>query len=170
MKKRRIYTSGPLLDGSPASFWSPPLGEPQSYPVALPEEAKSAAYKLINSKVDLFKIQQKMTLPCLKAIMEVANKEKVIVTAHLGVGGFADTNTGEIKASEAILLGVKGIEHLTGIQFLPASKSELEELSDMIISHSVFVVPTLFMEEQFSKLLDPELQKDPLLKQFPLGQ
>jgi imidazolonepropionase-like amidohydrolase len=167
VKKPRIYTSGPFLDGSPPVFGTPLLGEPQSYPVATPEEAKSAAYKLINSKMDLFKIQQKMTLPCLKAIMEVANKEKVIVTAHLGVGGFADTNTGEIKASEAIFLGVKGIEHLTGIQFLPASKSELEELSDMIISHSVFVVPTLFMEEQFSKLLDPELQKDPLLKQIP---
>jgi len=36
----------------------------------------------------------------------------------------------------------------------------------MIVSHSVFVVATLFMEEQFSKLLDPELQNDPMLKQI----
>jgi imidazolonepropionase-like amidohydrolase len=139
----------------------------QTYPVATPEEAKSAAYKLINSKVDLFKIQQKMTLPCLEAIMEVANKEKVVVTAHLGVGGFADTNTGEINAKQAILLGVKGLEHATGIQHLTASKSELEEFSNMIVSHSVFVVPTLFMEEQMFKLLDPEIQKDPMLKLIP---
>ena len=94
--------------------------------------------------------------------MEVANKEKVVVTAHLGVGGFGDNDTGEIKASEAILLGLKGIEHGTGIRYLTASKSELEEISDMIVSHSVFVVATLFMEEQFSKLLDPELQNDPI--------
>jgi imidazolonepropionase-like amidohydrolase len=167
VKKPRIYTSGPFLDGSPPVFGAPLWGEVQTYPVATPEEARSAAYKLINSKVDLFKIQQKMTLPCLKAIMEVANKEKMIVTAHLGIGGFSDNNTGEIKASEAILLGVKGIEHGTGFRYLTASKLELEEFSDMILSHSVFIVPTLFMEEQFSKILDPELQKDPMLKQIP---
>lgn len=166
VKKPRIYTSGPFLDGSPPLFGMPLWGEPQSYPVSTPEEAKSAAYKLINSKVDLLKIQQKMTLPCLKAIMEVANKEKVVVTAHLGVGGFGDNDTGEIKASEAILLGLKGLEHGTGIRYLTASKSELEEISDMIVSHSVFVVATLFMEEQFSKLLDPELQNDPMLKKI----
>jgi len=166
VKKPRIYTSGPFLDGSPPLFGMPLYGEPQSYPVTTPEEARSAAYKLINSKVDYFKVQQKMTLPCLKAIMEVANKEKVMVTAHLGVGGFADGNTGEIKASEAILLGVKGLEHGTGIQYLTASKLELEEVSNMIVSRSVFVIPTLFMEEQFSKLHDPEIQKDPMLKQI----
>jgi imidazolonepropionase-like amidohydrolase len=167
VKKPRIYTSGPFLDGSPPIFGAPLWGEVQTYPVATPEEAKSAAYQLLNSKVDCFKIQQRMTRSCLEAIMEVAKKEKVVVTAHLGVGGFADSNTGEIKASEAILLGVKGIEHGTGFRYLNASKSELKEFSDMIISHSVFIVPTLFMEEQFSKILDPELQKDPVLKQIP---
>jgi imidazolonepropionase-like amidohydrolase len=159
VKKPRIYTSGPFFDGSPPIFdmlW----GKPLSYPVTTPEEAKSAASKLINSKVDCLKIQQKITLPLLEAIMEVAKKEKVLVTAHLG-----DSKLGNIKATEAILLGVKGLEHGSGINFF-ASQSELEEVSDMIVSHSVFVVPTLVMEEQFSKLLDPELQKDPLLKQL----
>ena len=37
----------------------------------------------------------------------------------------------------------------------------------MIISHSVFVVATLILDETCSKLLDPELQKDPLLKKVP---
>jgi imidazolonepropionase-like amidohydrolase len=168
VKKPRIYTSGPFLDGSPPLFGASLWGEPQSYPVNTPEEAKSAAYKLINAKVDLLKIQQKMTLACLEAIMEVANKEKVVVTAHLGVGGFGDMDTGEINAKQAILLGVKGLEHGTGIQLLTIPKSELEEISNMIVSHSVFVVATLFMEEQFSKLLlDPELENDPVVKQIP---
>jgi imidazolonepropionase-like amidohydrolase len=151
VKKPRIYTSGPIIDGSP------PIFETVSYPVTTPEEAKSAVYKLINSKVDCIKTQQKITPPLLKAIMEVAKKEKVIVTVHL-----RDT-----KAKTAILLGIKGLEHISGINFLTAPQSELEEVSDMIISHSVFVVATLILDETCSKLLDPELQKDPLLKKVP---
>jgi imidazolonepropionase-like amidohydrolase len=37
----------------------------------------------------------------------------------------------------------------------------------MIVSHSVYVDATLILEEILSKLLDPELKKDPLLKQIP---
>jgi imidazolonepropionase-like amidohydrolase len=151
VKKPRIYTSGPALDGSPATF------ETTSYALTTPEEAKSAAYKLINSKVDCLKTQQKITPPLLKAIMEVAKKEKVIVTVHL-----RDT-----KAKTAILLGIKGLEHISGINFLTAPQSELEEVSDMIISHSVFVVATLILDETCSRLHDPELKKDPLLKKVP---
>jgi imidazolonepropionase-like amidohydrolase len=161
VRKPRIYTSGPFLDGSPPVFGMS-FGKQLSYPVTTPEEAKSAASRLINSKVDCLKTQQKITLPLLEAITEVAKKEKVPVIVHLG-----DSKLGDIKASAAILLGVKGIEHGSGINFITASQSELEAISDMIVSNSVFVTPTLFMEEQFSKLLDPELKKDPLLKQVP---
>ena len=70
----------------------PFLERTTSYPVTTPEEAKSAASKLINSKVDCLKIQQKMTVPLLEAITEVAKKEKVPVTAHLG-----DSRLGNIK-------------------------------------------------------------------------
>ena len=161
VKKPRIYTSGPFLDGSPPIFGMS-FGKELSYAATTPEEAKSAASRLINSKVDFLKTQQKLTLPLLEAIMEVAKKENVPVIVHLG-----DSKLGDIKASAAILLGVKGIEHGSGINFITASQSELEAISDMIVSNSVFVTPTLFMEEQFSKLLDPELKKDPLLKQVP---
>jgi imidazolonepropionase-like amidohydrolase len=157
VRKPRMYTSGAFLDGSPPVF-----GEDLSFVVTTPEEAKAAASKLITSKVDCLKTQQKITLPLLEAITEVAKKEKIPVIVHLG-----DSKMGNIKASDAILLGVKGIEHGSGINFITASRSELEAISDMIVSHSVYVTPTLFMEEQFSRLLDPELKKDPLLKQTP---
>jgi imidazolonepropionase-like amidohydrolase len=161
VKKPRIYTSGPFLDGSPPVFGMS-FGKQLSYPVTTPEEAKSAASKLINSKVDCLKTQQKITLPLLEAITEVAKKEKVPVIVHLG-----DSKLGNIKASAAILLRVKGIEHGSGINYVTVSQSELEAISDMIVSNSVFVTPTLFMEEQLSRLLDPELKEDPLLKQVP---
>ena len=157
VKKPRIYTSGPFLDGSPPFF-----GMDVSYPAATPQEAKSAASELINSKVDCLKIQQKMTLPLLEAIMEVAKKEKMPVTAHLG-----DSRLGNIKASAAIALGIKGLEHISGIDFLTTSQSELEEIADMIVSHAVFVDATLVLDDTLSRLLDPELKKDPLLKQVP---
>jgi len=100
----------------------------------------------------------------LKAIAEVAKKENMPVTAHLG-----DVKMGNIKAAEAIALGIKGLEHGSGINFLTVSQSELEGVSNLIVSNSVFVVVTLFMDEQLSRLLDPELKKDPLLKQVPPG-
>ena len=37
----------------------------------------------------------------------------------------------------------------------------------MIVSHSVFVDATLVLDDTLSRLLDPELKKDPLLKQVP---
>jgi len=157
VKKPRIYTSGPFLDGSPPVF-----SMDTSYPATTPEEAKAAASKLVNSKVDCFKIQQKMTLPLLEAVTEVAKKGKVPVTAHLG-----DSRLGNIKAQAAILLGIKGLEHISGIDFLTASQSELEEIADMIVSHGVFVNATLILDDTLSRLLDPELKKDPLLKQVP---
>ena len=98
----------------------------------------------------------------LKAITEVANKAKMPVTAHLG-----DSRLGNIKAQAAILLGIKGLEHLSGIDFLNTSQSELEEIADMIVSHAVFVDATLVLDDTLSRLLDPELKNDPLLKQVP---
>jgi imidazolonepropionase-like amidohydrolase len=157
VKKPRIYTSGPFLDGSPPFF-----GMDVSSPAATPQEAKSAATELINSKVDCFKIQQKMTLPLLEAVTEVAKKEKMPVTAHLG-----DSRLGNIKAQAAILLGVKGLEHISGIDFLTVSQSELEEIADLIVSHAVFINATLILDDTLSRLLDPELKNDPLLKQVP---
>jgi imidazolonepropionase-like amidohydrolase len=161
VKKPRIYTSGPFLDGSPPVFGMS-FGKQLSYPLTTQEEAKSAALGLIKSKVDCIKTQQKLTLPLLKAIMEVAKKENIPVIVHLG-----DSKLGNIKASEAIMLGIKGIEHGSGINFVTASRLELEKISDMIVSHSVYVTPTLFMEGQFSKMLDAEMKNDPLLKQVP---
>jgi len=157
VKKPRIYTCGPMMDGSPPFF-----GLEVSAPVATPQEAKSAASELISSKVDCLKIQQKITLPLLEAITEAAKKEKMPVTAHLG-----DSRLGNIKAQAAILLGIKGLEHLSGIDFLNTPQSELEEIANMIVSHSVFVDATLVLDDTLSRLLDPELKKDPLLKQVP---
>jgi imidazolonepropionase-like amidohydrolase len=156
-KKPRIYTCGPMLDGSPPFF-----GMEVSAPAGNPQEAKIAATELINAGVDCLKTQQKITLPLLEAIMEVAKKEKVLVTAHLG-----DSRLGNIKASVAIASGVKGLEHMSGIDFLNASQADLEEISEMIVSHSVFVDATLVLDDTLSRLLDPELQKNPLLKQVP---
>ena len=157
VKKPRIYTCGPMLDGSPPFF-----GMEVSAPAATPQEAKSAAAELINSKVDCLKIQQKITVPLLEAITEVAKKEKMAVTAHLG-----DSRLGNIKAQAAILLGIRGLEHISGIDFLTTPQSELEEIANMIVSHSVFVDATLVLDDTLSRLLDPELKKDPLLKQVP---
>ncbi len=95
VKKPRIYTSGPFLDGFPPVFGMS-FGKQLSYPVTTQEEARSAASRLINSKVDCLKTQQKLTLPLLEAITEVARKENVPVIVHLG-----DTKLGNIKASEA---------------------------------------------------------------------
>ncbi|OGQ78724.1 MAG: hypothetical protein A3F90_06155 [Deltaproteobacteria bacterium RIFCSPLOWO2_12_FULL_60_19] len=155
--KPRVYTCGPFLDGFPPIFVMQ-----VSYPVTTPEEAKAATSKLIRAKVDCLKTQQNITLPLLEAITAVAKKGKLPVTAHLG-----DSRLGNIKASAAIALGIKGLEHISGIDFLTTPQSELEEIADMIVSHSVFVDATLVLDEILSKLLDPELKKDPLLKQVP---
>jgi imidazolonepropionase-like amidohydrolase len=151
VKETRIYTCGPMLDGSPPFF-----GIEVSAPAANPQQAKAAAAELIKAKVDCFKTQQKMTLPLLEAIMGVAEKEKIPVTAHLG-----DSRLGNIKAQAAIAAGLKGLEHMSGIDFLNASQADLEEISDMIVTHSVFVDATLVLDDTLSRLLDPELKKDP---------
>jgi len=69
-RKPRIYTSGAFLDGS-LLFSAKTL----SFVVTTPQEAKAAASKLVASNVDCLKTQQKITLPLLQAITEVAQRE-----------------------------------------------------------------------------------------------
>jgi len=50
----------------------------------------------------------------------------------------------------------------SGINFITVSQSELEAISDMIVAHSIYVTPTLFMEEAVLQTSRSGAEKGPL--------
>jgi imidazolonepropionase-like amidohydrolase len=71
---------------------------------------------------------------------------------------------------EAVALGVKGLEMASGVNYAMVTVQELRELAHLVAANGVFVIPTLVLNEQLSRLLEPDLHRDPLLQYVPRAQ
>lgn len=174
----RIYSAGAMIDGSPATY-------ADATPVTTEDEARRAVDSRVVAGVDYLKTYTRITPPLLKAIIGEASNFHVPVAAHLGL----------TDALTAAKLGVRSIEHLSGIPESIVKKPELlytahragffagwtafehswvdldstalSGLADQLARSGVTLVPTLTVHEMFSRLDDPTLMQTADLKIMP---
>ncbi|HEY7492098.1 MAG TPA: tetratricopeptide repeat protein [Candidatus Tectomicrobia bacterium] len=152
----RLFACGPIID------WpGPPQGVAGIRRVVLTtEEARTVAHDLLERQVDCLKVSEKLTPPVVQAIVETAAPRGVPVTAQLRA----------TTAAEAAVLGVKGVESASGVDYASVTVQGLQELARLLATKGVFVAPALVHNEQLSRLLDPSLRQEPLLQYVPLTQ
>lgn len=92
----RIFASGSLLIARGARS--------HHIPVSTPEEARRAARRLIDCGVDLIKVHLGVTADMIRAVAEEAHGAGLRVTGHI-----------DVSARDAVLAGLDGLEHATGI-------------------------------------------------------
>ena len=95
----RLFLAGPLLDFPPPAY---PKG---SYLVRDAAEARQAVSTLIDRGASVIKVYFRLPLGLIQVITETAHARGIPVTAHLET----------VKADDAILAGVDGIEHVTSL-------------------------------------------------------
>jgi imidazolonepropionase-like amidohydrolase len=154
-KHPRLFACGPLIDGP-----NPRWGAGISRAVSTSDEARTVARELLERGVDCLKAYEQLTPTQLRALVQEATPHSVPVTAHLG----------KATAAEAMTLGIRALEHASGINYLTATGEELQALARQVASIRVFLVPTLVVHEQLSRLLSPEVRRDPLLRHLPPQQ
>ncbi len=167
----RLFVAGPILDG-PAPTW------PGSLAVATPEQARREVKRLAAAGVDCLKVYNGLSRECLRAVIEEAHELKLPVTGHVPQG---------IDARDAILLGMDGIEHLTGVPlyaapdgavsdrlavdnraiarwWLNADAGRLEDLARLSAKRGVFHCPTLYLEECWAEASRGNLDAEPWMR------
>jgi len=110
LKAPRIFAAGPLLDGTPA-YWGNSWGGSLSLGSA--DEARAAAERLLDRGVDLLKLYQRLPLDAARAAVEAATARGVPVAGHLSA----------VSAQQAAELGVRTIEHASGIDLVGSSET-----------------------------------------------
>jgi imidazolonepropionase-like amidohydrolase len=174
----RIYSAGAMIDGWPATY-------SDASAVKTEDEARRAVDARVVAGVDYLKAYTRITPALLKAIIGEAGNFHVPVAAHLGL----------TDALTAAKLGVRTIEHLSGIPesivkkpellyaahregFFPGwtafekswgglDSAALSSVADQLARSGVTLVPTLTLHENFSRLDDPAIMSAADLKIMP---
>jgi imidazolonepropionase-like amidohydrolase len=135
----RIVTAGPLIDGDPPIWGREWRG---SVAVTSVEQAREVAGGLINQGVDWLKVYRGLTPDLLGAVTEVAHQHGIPVAGDLRA----------TDAATAVKLGVRSIEHATGIPFQSMPADDRRKLIDLLIERGTYVDPTLVVTERASNL------------------
>lgn len=146
----RIFACGPLIDGP----W-PRHGTGLSVSVQTVTEARDMARRLLDRGVDCLKIYEQLTPALVEAVVREAEGTRVPVTAHL-----RDTT-----ALQALDLGVRGLEHAFG--FEACDETVAAQVVRRVVERGAYVVPTLAITEQLSRLGSPEQETMALLTEIP---
>ena len=106
----RLFIAGPLLDYPPPAY---PKG---SYLLRDAAEARVGVNDLIDRGNSAVKVYFRLPLGLIQVVVETAHARGIPVTAHLET----------VKADNAILAGIDGIEHVTsvGTALLPPREAE----------------------------------------------
>jgi imidazolonepropionase-like amidohydrolase len=174
----RIFSAGAMIDGA-SSIYSDALA------VGGTNDARKAVDQLAVKGVDYVKVYTRITPELLRAITDEANTFGLKVTAHLGY-------TDAITAAD---LGVKGIEHLSGIPeaalasnaalmqahrngffagwtafekaWAGLDSASMARVALRLVEANVTLIPTLVLHETFSRLDDPALARDEAMAAVP---
>jgi imidazolonepropionase-like amidohydrolase len=174
----RIYSAGAMIDGLPTTY-------PDALGANDPREARKAVDRLVNAGVDLIKVYTRVDPTLLHAVIDEAHTFNLRVTGHLGL-------TDAVTAAKA---GIFSIEHLTGVPeasmadasslhaahyrgFFPGwtaferswaglDTAALRRVAVELAAHHVMMVPTLVLHETFSRLDDPAVLQDTMLRAVP---
>jgi len=127
----RMFASGSLLIARGAR--SHPI------PVSTPEEARRETKKLIECGVDVIKVHLGVTADMIRAVAEEAHRAGLRVTGPI-----------DLSARDAVLAGLDGVEHATGINRAtirdPLRVQKLAQFSTLI---ATFIGPGHLMELRY---------------------
>jgi len=174
----RIYSAGAMIDGLPSTY-------PDAIGANRASDARKGVDRLVNASVDYIKIYTRVDPPLLNAILDEARTFNMPVTAHLGL-------TDAVTAARA---GVTSVEHLTGVPeaALPDPSSlyaahyrsffsgwtaferswagldsaVLGRVASELAARRIILIPTLVLHDTFSRLDDPAVLQDTMLKAVP---
>lgn len=174
----RMFIAGAMIDGAPATY--PSASEVTSGP-----EARRVVDALAVDGADFVKTYTRITPELMEPLVDEASALQLRVTAHLGL-------TDALRASS---LGVRAIEHLSGIPeaalanpaaLLAAHRrsffegwtafeaawagidsTTLSRLAGRLANDRVFMIPTLVLHDTYSRLDDKGLYQDPDLVAVP---
>ncbi len=160
----RLYISGGALTGPPA-VW------PGQTELRTPADAEQAVSRLAAAGVSQIKLYTHTTRELMEAVVRAARAQRIPVTAHLGY----------VDAVSAARLGVRAIEHLSGIvestvrdpapyyaahekfpngwmTFLRGwatlDSAALERTATELVGAGVVMIPTLVQSETYARVLD----------------
>ncbi len=161
-----IFVAGPMIDGVPPT-WDDATG------VASETEGRRAVDQLSLAGVDQISVYTRIPSSVLGAIVDEANSFTFPVAAHLGL----------TDAVTAATLGVRSIEHLSGVpeaaindpaglyaahrqgywqgwnaaerSWARLRPSALKDVAERLADAGVFLVPTLIVHEVYSRFDDP---------------
>jgi imidazolonepropionase-like amidohydrolase len=174
----RIYSAGAMIDGLPTTY-------PDAIGANSPRDARKAVDRLVNAGVDLIKVYTRVDPTLLRAVLDEAGTFNLRVTGHLGL-------TDAVTAAKE---GIGSIEHLSGVPeacmadasslyaahyrgFFPGwtaferswgglDSAALARVANELADRKVTLVPTLVLHETFSRLDDPAVLGDTMLKAVP---
>jgi imidazolonepropionase-like amidohydrolase len=144
--------------------------------------------RLVNSGVDLVKVYTRIDPTLLRAVIDEANTFNLRVAGHLGM----------TSAAVAGAAGISSIEHLSGVPescvpdassimaahyrgFFPGwtaferswaglDSAALDRVATDLAREHVTMVPTLVLHDTFSRLDDPAMLQDTMLRAVPALQ
>jgi imidazolonepropionase-like amidohydrolase len=174
----RIYSAGAMIDGLPTTY-------PDAIGANRPRDARKAVDRLVNAGVDLVKVYTRVDPTLLRAVVDEARTFNLRVAGHLGL-------TDAVTAARE---GVASIEHLSGVPeacmadasslyaahyrgFFPGwtaferswaglDSAALNRVARELAERRTIVVPTLVLHETFSRLDDPAVLQDTMLRAVP---
>ncbi len=174
----RIFSAGAMIDGNPSIYTD-------ALAVGSTNDARRAVDQLAVKGVDYVKVYTRITPELLRAIADEANTFGLRIAAHLGY----------VDALTAADLGVKSIEHMTGIPeaamagsaaLMQAHRSSyfagwtafekawagldsaaMARVATRLVDARVTLVPTLVLHETLSRLDDPALASAEALAGVP---
>lgn len=177
IRSPRLFIAGAVIDGAPAS-------NADATEVGDADAARRAVDERTRADIPVIKVYVRITQPLLRAIIDEASAFNLPVDAHLGL----------VDAVTAAKMGVKGIEHLTGIPeaigpaepFYAAQRKSyyegwtrferswagldstaLARVAGELAATGVTLVPTLVLHETWSRLDDPAVTTDADLAYVP---
>jgi imidazolonepropionase-like amidohydrolase len=162
----RIYASGPMIDGAPATW-------PSATPATDATAGRRAVDQRVLSEFSHVKVYSKLDRRLLAAVIDEAKAFELPVAAHLG----------KVDAVSAARMGVSSIEHLSGVveatlrnpaallashddffrgwkaferAWTRLDSARLEQTAIELVDAGAAIVPTLALHEVFGHLADQD--------------
>jgi imidazolonepropionase-like amidohydrolase len=133
----RLFISGPMVDGVPATWGSATVAEDQT-------GARRAVDQLVLFEVSHIKAYSKLDRELLTALIDEANAFELPVAAHLG----------RVDALTAARLGIASIEHMSGVV-----EATLENPGALLSAHSDFFRGWNAFERGWTRLDSASLER-----------
>ncbi len=174
----RVYAAGAMIDAVPPTY-------PDAITARTAKEARRGVDRLVSAGADLIKIYTRVDKTLLGAVIDESRAFNLGVAGHLGL----------TDAVTAARRGLGSLEHLSGIPEAASTdpsalyaahrssffegwtaferawagldSASLDRVAGILAARNVIVVPTLVLHETFSRLDDPAVLGDTMLRAIP---